>query len=1000
MPAKKVFTVVMILVLCLLPIKDSIASPIVQPHLDKDVPPINEISTGIAPTPDINRSGIGSLSGSNVTFDPTAGGDTCYDPGIPQTFCFKSDSFTNDYEYVYNHWLKFPSDWVVSNVYVQGTPVCDVGTWGSFSWTFQTSPYEVNLAHARYQSTADHCVATYCVDVTPAGTAPNAATSWFFDGDGYGTAPHNPCSSDGYTPAGQNPCDEMTNPVAAVPICEQVPQVILEPEEIVTSGCHGEAQFHVITLTNFTGAEATFDINYDKDFAGEIIGPGQITLADGATTNFDIFLDPHICADDGEYIATLSVSDGTYSDSSTIYYEVFSELHEWQSIETNPLALMDNVLAAHDGKVWSIVGYGSTYGVSAYDPDLDTWSVIPDSSPPWGGVSYPRTGCQMGNEVFLYGDAAGAYTGLWSYNLDTNIWTPETPGGTPPPYAGIWAPSWVGDTDTGLCYMTGGATAPGGGNLATVYVYDVISNAWLTELPAFASIRDFHAAFLFTRPSDSHRLLCVAGGNNNANVELSSTQCYDLNTEVWNDENADLGLLPVSLWGMGYAQQMTPGGEKLWVVAGANNWLLINQTWYFDVTEGVWVDGGLLETGSVYRTAAVTLNDEVYHVGGSSGSFSPTGLSDKLINSICPACVAPDFTKQATELAFPGQNIHYTISVDPMVSDTAFIIDYVPELVDYVAGSLSVTPDIGLYDYDPATRTVWWYLGPNLAKTNGWTPAEKSGTSSSTDITTHSGMPSAVDKSETLDYTIDSVLWDQPLSSVNQNAYVNQDFLDFPTYSSFLADDFLVNAPWLIDTIFVPGDGWNGFSTLFNASWLTFLIYADDGGMPAGNPSGTGALPVWSYTLPPTDPQITITNGWSGYPSNTQLDLDEPILLPAGHYWLVFYPSMLFTPYGQFGRQAADTLNLHTAQFVNPGGDFGYGSVWQPWNVLGPSQQDMAFRIEGIEIPNLHIDFDATSTVLNYTIWNNAYFEYGSLVIPASAETFTGYGIYLPLTIK
>src|SRR5690606_28341941 len=116
-----------------------------------------------------------------------------------------------------------------------------------------------------------------------------------------------------------------------------------------------------------------------------------------------------------------------------------------------------------------------------------------------------------------------------------------------------------------------------------------------------------------------------------------------------------------------------------------------------------------------------------------------------------------------------------------------------------------------------ATRTVWWYLGPNLAKTNGWTPAEKSGTSSSTDITTHSGMPSAVDKSETLDYAIESILWDQPLSSVYQAAYVNQDFLDFPTYSSFLADDFLVNAPWLINTIFVPGDGWNGFSTLFNA---------------------------------------------------------------------------------------------------------------------------------------------------------------------------------------
>ncbi len=35
------------------------------------------------------------------------------------------------------------------------------------------------------------------------------------------------------------------------------------------------------------------------------------------------------------------------------------------------------------------------------------------------------------------------------------------------------------------------------------------------------------------------------------------------------------------------------------------------------------------------------------------------------------------------------------------------------------------------------------------------------------------------------------VLWDQPLSTVNQNAYVDQDFPDSATYSSYLADDFV-----------------------------------------------------------------------------------------------------------------------------------------------------------------------------------------------------------------
>ncbi|MCX7829928.1 MAG: hypothetical protein N2445_02565, partial [Acidobacteria bacterium] len=62
-----------------------------------------------------------------------------------------------------------------------------------------------------------------------------------------------------------------------------------------------------------------------------------------------------------------------------------------------------------------------------------------------------------------------------------------------------------------------------------------------------------------------------------------------------------------------------------------------------------------------------------------------------------------------------------------------------------------------------------------------------------------------------------AVLWDQPLSSVNTNAYVDQDFADFPEYSSYLADDFTNTETWTITSIFVPGDGWNGFSSLYNA---------------------------------------------------------------------------------------------------------------------------------------------------------------------------------------
>ncbi len=1001
MTVRKIFAIVLLLAICLLPIRDSIAAPIIETSQDQIEPPLSGLSTGIAPKQDLTKSLISSLSGSNVTFNPASGGDICYTPGSPQTFCFQSETFTTDYEYAYNNWLKFPSDWTVSNVYVQGTPVCDVGSWGTFSWSFQTSPYEVNITHNRYQSTTDHCVATYCVDVIPAGTADPAEMSWYFDGDGYGTLPHNPCSNDGYTPAGQIACDEMINPVAAVPSCTGEPQVILMPQEVYTSGCHGEAQFKVMTLTNFTGAEATFDITYNKDFPGDFYGVEHITLAHGATTDFDVYLDPHLCSYDADYTATVSVSDGTYSDQSTIYYEVYSELHEWQSIETSPIGRMDNIAVAYEGKVWSIAGYGGSAEVNNYDPSLDTWTTVPASAPPWGAVSiYPRSGCQIGNEVFLYGDTGGMYTGLWSYNMENNLWTSETPTGTAPPYPGIWAPSWVADTDTGLCYITGGATTPGAGNLATVYVYDTIANAWLPELPPFASVRDFHSAFLFTRPSDSHKLLCVAGGY--SGTEMSSTQCYDFSAGAWNAENADLGVLPGGYWAMGYTQRMTPEGEQLWLVAGVYNTALINQTWYFDVTAGTWIDAGLLESVPVYRTAAVTLGDNVYHVGGSTGSFSYTGLSDKRVDVICSDCIVPDMTKHATEIALPGQTIHYNITVDPMVYDSALIYDFLPDMVEYVPGSLTVTPDIGMYDYDTVSRAVWWSYGSGIVKANGWIPAEKTGSSFSAEVSTLGAAPSVLTQTKSLDYAIESVLWDQPLSSVYPfNAYIDQEFPDMSTISSYLADDFLVTAPWLIDTFFMPGGGWNGFSTLLNATALNFLIYADKDGVPAGDPAGAGALPVWAYSLPPTDPQITITNSTFDIPSDTQLDLNEPILLPPGHYWFVFYPTMQFSTGGQFGRQVSDTTNLHSARFVNPSGGLGYGTEWQSWMAAFGFLPDLAFRIEGIEVPNFQIEFDATvNASLNQTITNDAFLEYGAYISQASGHTFTGYGSYLPMTIK
>lgn len=195
-------------------------------------------------------------------------------------------------------------------------------------------------------------------------------------------------------------------------------------------------------------------------------------------------------------------------------------------------------------------------------------------------------------------------------------------------------------------------------------------------------------------------------------------------------------------------------------------------------------------------------------------------------------------------------------------------------------------------------------------------------------------------------------LWDQPTSTTQTSAYIDQEFPDLPTFSSYLSDDFVVDGTWKIESIFVPGDGFSGFSTLSSATALNWRIYADNGGFPAGNPPSVGSPPVWSLTLAPTDPSVTLSKGILGYLTNALLDLPSSLKLTPGRYWLLFYPTMEYSLFGQYGLVSAYTSNGEIAKFVNPGNGFSYGSEWQDWTVIGALTHDFAFSIGGTTGPS------------------------------------------------
>ncbi len=152
----------------------------------------------------------------------------------------------------------------------------------------------------------------------------------------------------------------------------------------------------------------------------------------------------------------------------------------------------------------------------------------------------------------------------------------------------------------------------------------------------------------------------------------------------------------------------------------------------------------------------------------------------------------------------------------------------------------------------------------------------------------------------------------------------------------FIADDFDTGAAfWSIDTIFVPGEMWNCVScTLTNAISLTWQIYADDGGKPAGDPYSGGAL--WNLTRTPDDEDVSITEGLFGNPSNVTLTMEPPLVVSPGHYWLVFYPRMDWNGayFGQYGMHASETNNLGEAQVINPGNYIYWGQFGNQWTPM------------------------------------------------------------------
>ncbi|NJD61074.1 MAG: hypothetical protein C3F13_18420 [Anaerolineales bacterium] len=346
--------------------------------------------------------------------------------------------------------------------------------------------------------------------------------------------------------------------------------------------------------------------------------------------------------------------------------------------------------------------------------------------------------------------------------------------------------------------------------------------------------------------------------------------------------------------------------------------------------------------------------------------------------------------KQAPSDAFTSDTFSYEINIDPVeMVGTAVLTDTIPTGLTF-AGNLAC--NLGTCSYNAGSKAVHWSLAgpsglasypPATANPATYVPPENIPFS----LSASGSAPLAYQPS----VAPQDLLWDQ--YSPGGAVFAAQDFEPaFNDYDIYAADDFQNAGSWSIEAILTAG-GWNSPVDLHNATAIHWFIYEDAGGKPAGVP-GDGAE-FWSITLPPTDPQVVLG---SVDQRSVLLSLNTPINLPPGNWWLVYYASLNFSSYGQYGWQGTTLPKWGVAaQQNNPGGGFG---LLPGWNINSYGS-DYSFRLEGEIVSSVTISFDVRVTARGGQVVNSADLWWNGITSSASASTEIHIRtIYLPFVNK
>jgi hypothetical protein len=181
-------------------------------------------------------------------------------------------------------------------------------------------------------------------------------------------------------------------------------------------------------------------------------------------------------------------------------------------------------------------------------------------------------------------------------------------------------------------------------------------------------------------------------------------------------------------------------------------------------------------------------------------------------------------------------------------------------------------------------------------------------------------------------------LWDQSAFDPALGAVIDTQFPDFPSYSTYLVDDFATgDATWNIESV-------STYFTIQFGSWDpsqiltgTLQVYPKTGTFPD---DASDIAP--EYTV-----GIRVTDGGGYWIVNAETTEVAELQGISGEYWIGLTPDVNFGAFIQEFHFQLASFHADFAAARNPGGAFGFGPDWFPISNFGFGNSEMAFKLEG-----------------------------------------------------